>query len=225
MPPRGGPALPDRRPKNGRRIRKLRLLALVVVLGLLSSASFLFGLMTAIAGQLPAVRPRAPAEDRARRGYMYDRHGELLTVLRGRESRVILTSSQINPIMKQAIVAIEDKRFYDHNGVDMRAIGRAFWADIRAQGRRAGRFDDHAAVHQELLREGQPLDRAQAERGGPRVAARAAQVEGLDPHRLPQHHLLRERRLRDRAGGDDLLPRAREPSHFAAGCATRRNPA
>ena len=32
--------------------------------------------------------------------------------------------------MKQAIVSIEDKRFYEHNGVDLHAIGRALLADI-----------------------------------------------------------------------------------------------
>ncbi len=51
-------------------------------------------------------------------------------MLRGKESRVILKSDQIAPIMKQAIVAIEDKRFYEHRGVDLRAIGRALAADI-----------------------------------------------------------------------------------------------
>jgi penicillin-binding protein 1A len=115
---------------NGRRIRKLRLFALVAVLGLLSSASFVFGLMTAIASQLPEYNP-AHQQKIAQDGYMYDRHGKLLAVLRGRESRVILPSAQIAPIMKQAIVAIEDKRFYDHRGVDLRAIGRAFWADVQ----------------------------------------------------------------------------------------------
>ena len=32
--------------------------------------------------------------------------------------------------MKQAIVAIEDRRFFEHRGVDLRAIFRAVWADI-----------------------------------------------------------------------------------------------
>jgi penicillin-binding protein 1A len=100
------------------------------VLGLLSSASFVFGLMTAIASQLPEYNP-AHQQKIAQDGYMYDRHGKLLAVLRGRESRVILPSGKIAPIMKQAIVAIEDKRFYDHRGVDLRAIGRAFWADVQ----------------------------------------------------------------------------------------------
>jgi penicillin-binding protein 1A len=120
---------PPARKKNGRRIRKLRLLALVAVLGLLSFASFTFGLITAIAGQLPQYDP-AHQRKIAHDGYIFDRNDQLLAVLRGKESRVILTSNQIAPIMKQAIVAIEDKRFYEHRGVDLRAIGRALAADI-----------------------------------------------------------------------------------------------
>jgi penicillin-binding protein 1A len=119
--------------KNGRRIRKLRLFALVAVLGLLSMASFFFGMVTAIASQIPEYDP-AHQQKIAHDGYMYDRHGHQLAVLRGRESRVLLRSEQISPVMKQAIVAIEDKRFYDHRGVDLRAIGRAFWADIQNKG-------------------------------------------------------------------------------------------
>ena len=115
--------------KNGRRIRKLRLLALVMVLGLLSTASFMFGLVTAIASQLPQYDP-AHQQKIAHDGYVYDRNGQLLAVLRGKESRVILNSDQIAPIMKQAIVSIEDKRFYEHKGVDLHAIGRALLADV-----------------------------------------------------------------------------------------------
>ena len=99
------------------------------MLGLLSFASFVFGMVTAIAGQLPQYDP-AHQQKIAHDGYIFDRNGQLLAVLRGKESRVILKSEQIAPIMKQAIVAIEDKRFYEHRGVDLRAIGRALAADI-----------------------------------------------------------------------------------------------
>ena len=46
---------------------------------------------------------------------------------------------------------------------------------------------------------------AQAPRGGARLAARAAVVEGPDPDRVPEHDLLRQRRLRRRAGLPHLL--------------------
>jgi penicillin-binding protein 1A len=124
---------PEPARKNGRRIRKLRLLALVAVLGMLSMASFTFGMVTAIASQIPELDP-AHQQKFEHDGYVYDRNGDLLAVLRGRESRVLLTSGQISPYMKQAIVAIEDKRFYEHRGVDIRAIGRALWADVQQKG-------------------------------------------------------------------------------------------
>jgi penicillin-binding protein 1A len=40
----------------------------------------------------------------------------------------------ISPWMKHAIVAIEDKRFYEHRGVDVRGMGRAVWADVTHHG-------------------------------------------------------------------------------------------
>src|SRR6185437_12162780 len=50
---------------------------------------------------------------------------------RGSQSRILLRSDQISPLMKQAIVAIEDKRFYEHRGVDVHGIMRAIWEDLR----------------------------------------------------------------------------------------------
>jgi penicillin-binding protein 1A len=100
---------------------------------MLSMASFLFGMVTAIASQIPELDP-AHQQKFEHDGYIYDGDREqphVLAVLRGSESRVLLQSDQIAPIMKQAIVAIEDKRFYEHRGVDLHAIGRAFWADVR----------------------------------------------------------------------------------------------
>jgi penicillin-binding protein 1A len=120
--------------KNGRgRIRKLRLLALLLVLGLLGSASFGFGFMTAVAKEIPRLDPSRQVA-REENSYILNFDGSRnLAVLRGGENRVIVASDDIAPVMKQAIVAVEDRRFFDHRGVDARAIARAFWADIRNQ--------------------------------------------------------------------------------------------
>jgi penicillin-binding protein 1A len=130
--------LPRRRksapPSNGkRRIRKLRLLALLLVLGLLGSASFGFGFMTAVAKEIPRLDPSRQAAQQEN-SYILDYEGNRnLAVLRGGENRVIVESDAIASVMKQAIVAVEDRRFFDHRGVDARAIARAFWADVRNQ--------------------------------------------------------------------------------------------
>ena len=117
-------------PPRQRRIRRLRLLGLVGVLLLLALSSFALGLVSAVASEIPALDP---ARQRAfeHNGYVYARDGRsILTVLRGSESRVLVDWDDIAPDMKRAIVAIEDRRFWEHRGVDLRGIARALWADI-----------------------------------------------------------------------------------------------
>ena len=119
-------------PKRGRRIRKLRLFVLALALSILAASSFTFGLVTAIAGEVPKLDPARQHHQSNTR--IYDSTGKrILAVLRGDENRVLVEYGEIAPVMKQAIVAIEDRRFFEHRGVDMRAIGRALWADVTEQ--------------------------------------------------------------------------------------------
>jgi penicillin-binding protein 1A len=100
------------------------------VLGL---ASFSFGLITAVAGQIPNCDPRQVPHEVDGHIYANDNH-TILATLRGSESRILIDTDQISPIMQQAIVAVEDKRFYEHHGVDVRGIARAVWADVAHKG-------------------------------------------------------------------------------------------
>lgn len=61
---------------------------------------------------------------------IYDVHGKLIAEL-CKERRIILSSDAIPAILKQAVVAIEDERFYKHHGVDYRGIGRAFYKNLK----------------------------------------------------------------------------------------------
>lgn len=122
-------------PKNGRRrrIRKLRLLALLGVLWLLGFSAFIFGFLQAVADEIPSLDP-ARQQQVELNGYIYDSTGKtVLAVLRGSENRVLVEYDDISPWMKHAIVAIEDRRFWDHRGIDLRGIARAAWADVRRQ--------------------------------------------------------------------------------------------
>ena len=97
---------------------------------MLGLVCFTYGLVHAIAGQIPQLDPAHRHVER--NGYIYAGDGKtILAVLRGDQARVIVSSDQIAPIMKQAIVAIEDRRFYEHRGIDMRGMVRAVWADVR----------------------------------------------------------------------------------------------
>ncbi|HEY2937756.1 MAG TPA: PBP1A family penicillin-binding protein [Gaiellaceae bacterium] len=121
-------------PKRRRRIRKLRLLVLLAVLGVLGLVSFTYGMITAIASQIPALEP-ARQQHLQVNGIIYASDGHrVLAILRGSQSRVLVETGEIAPIMRQAIVAIEDKRFYEHRGIDVRGMARALWADITQRG-------------------------------------------------------------------------------------------
>ena len=127
------PAPVPLRRHGGRRIRKLRLLALIAVLGVLSLASFSYGVIFAVGQQLSGLDPSRQKHEQVD-GYIYASDGRtILAVLRGSESRVLVPSSGISGWMKQAIVATEDKRFYEHRGIDLRGMARAFWNDIRGR--------------------------------------------------------------------------------------------
>jgi penicillin-binding protein 1A len=118
--------------RRRRRVRKLRLAALLGVLVVLAGLSFSFGLVRAVASEIPALDPAAQRSDID--SVVYAANGKsVLAVLRGDESRVLVGTEDIAPIMRQAIVATEDQRFFDHDGIDVRGVGRALWADVRNQ--------------------------------------------------------------------------------------------
>ncbi len=64
---------------------------------------------------------------------VFDCNGKLLMNLHAEENRLrILSSQEIPDIMKHAVVAIEDERFYQHYGIDIIGISRAMLRNIKA---------------------------------------------------------------------------------------------
>jgi penicillin-binding protein 1A len=50
------------------------------------------------------------------------------------ENRIEIPLQKIPVSLKKAIVNVEDNRFYEHSGIDIKAIFRAIWVDIRGRG-------------------------------------------------------------------------------------------
>lgn len=63
---------------------------------------------------------------------IYDRNGNLMGELSVDRSEPV-ESDQIPDLVKQAFIATEDKRFTEHNGVDLWSIGRAAVKDVMAR--------------------------------------------------------------------------------------------
>ena len=58
--------------------------------------------------------------------------------LHGEQDRVNVTLDQVPPVMVDAVLAAEDRTFFDHGGVDPLGTARALWADLRNQGSTQG---------------------------------------------------------------------------------------
>jgi penicillin-binding protein 1A len=130
--PKGGlTVLPggDEPPQAKPRLKKLRAALVILGLSVLALVSWIFGIMMAVAQDLPKLENRAQFE-RAQNSVVYDRNGNRLATLTNNEGRILVESDEIAPVMKEAVVAIEDQRFYDHRGVDFQGIARALYQDV-----------------------------------------------------------------------------------------------
>jgi membrane peptidoglycan carboxypeptidase len=67
------------------------------------------------------------------------------------ENRVVIPLSDVAPVMRQAVIAIEDSRFYQHGGIDLRGTMRAFVNNQSGQDVQGGSTLTQQYVKQVLL--------------------------------------------------------------------------
>ena len=90
---------------------------------------FVFAL-AASACDLPSLHEaRESADALPETSFIYSADGALITALHAGENRVVVRSRKIPDVVRDAVIAIEDQRFYDHSGLDVRALLRAAYID------------------------------------------------------------------------------------------------
>src|SRR4051794_33206332 len=72
------------------------------------------------------------------RSVVYAKDGSVLAVLHAEENRVPVKLSDVPGHVTKAVLDIEDNRFYEHGGVDVRSLGRALSANVSAGSVRQG---------------------------------------------------------------------------------------
>jgi penicillin-binding protein 1A len=83
------------------------------------------------AGQCPDVAELDHYQPR-QTSKLYAADGRFIAEL-GLERRTLLRIADMPPILRNAFVIVEDKRFYDHRGIDWWAVPRAIWTNLRAR--------------------------------------------------------------------------------------------
>jgi penicillin-binding protein 1A len=108
-------------------------LAIVALVG--APAAFA---VTVLAGliflPLPATIPIPKSNPAILPSVLYDRYGHQIAVLQQYDRNVPFNEADVPQVLKEAVVADEDRNFYHHGGVDLRGTLRAAYDDIRHSG-------------------------------------------------------------------------------------------
>jgi penicillin-binding protein 1A len=120
----------QRRRARARHRRRIALVAvaLVVVLGLIAAGGITGAATIGPRCDLDRLRPVEIGQN----SFVYAADGSLLGSIPAEKNRQPVTLQRISKWMRLATIAIEDRRFYEHSGIDLEGIARALAADVRA---------------------------------------------------------------------------------------------
>lgn len=117
----------------------------LVLLSILAIISFILFLLSINLGVILAKGSGTLPDIRILENYhpnqstrIFDRNNNLLANIHGDEDRVVVPLSSISTNIQRAVMAIEDNRFYQHNGVDIRGTFRAIATNARGGARQGG---------------------------------------------------------------------------------------
>ena len=121
------------------------LLVLILVAGLA-----LVGAVVGIAKGYVETAPTldlAALDEQAQTSFIYDANGNLITEYKGIENRVMVSIEAMPLYLQQAFVAVEDARFYTHDGVDLKRIVGAFVSNLTSSSTQGG-----STITQQLIK-------------------------------------------------------------------------
>ncbi|HKY12007.1 MAG TPA: transglycosylase domain-containing protein [Gaiellaceae bacterium] len=119
-----------RRRSRARHRKKLALLGAlaVVVLGLVAAGGITGAATVASRCDLDGLRPVSIGQN----SFVYAADGSLLGSIPAEKNRQPVRLSRVSKWMRLGTIAIEDRRFYEHSGIDLEGIARALAADVQA---------------------------------------------------------------------------------------------
>ena len=128
-------------------IRLSFVLALCVALVLLGAV---VGIAKAFVDTAPTLDLAAlDAQDKT--SFIYDSQGNLITDYKGTEDRIMVSIDEIPEMLQNAFIAVEDARFYEHNGVDVKRIVGALVANFTSGSTQGGSTITQQLIKQTVL--------------------------------------------------------------------------
>ncbi|HUQ62444.1 MAG TPA: transglycosylase domain-containing protein [Acidimicrobiales bacterium] len=126
-----GAGEPSRPPSSAMWWTVAGLLVLTLLAPLITTGALLWSVLYA---PLTTALPKARTGIDAQITRVYDSRGGQIATLHRFETHIPVSPGDVPKALKDAVVAVEDKRFYSHKGVDFQALIRALKADIEGGG-------------------------------------------------------------------------------------------
>jgi len=101
---------------------------------------------------------------------IYDRTGKHLLATFYKQNRVVVPLEEISPWIQKAVVAVEDKRFWDHNGVDGQGIARAMYINLTSSNSPGGSTLTQQLIKNIILQNAIQLDDYKAQKAATEVS-------------------------------------------------------
>ena len=182
----------------------LGVIAAVAVIGALVGIGWIVSVANS-APDLSKLKPKDPGENST----IYAADGTRLGVVQADILRTPIPSASIPHVMKQATVAIEDQRFYEHGGVDFEGIVRAAVKNLESDETVQGGSTLTMQLIRNLYTEDRTRTGVEGYKRKIREAKLAEELENVHPGRagknwildqVPQHRALRHRRRPEAVG-------------------------
>jgi len=121
---------PRNRRKLAGRVTLVMLLTLAVITGSLAGLTLVYSVDLPQINDLERYRPSTTTE-------LYDVKGRVIGSF-ALERREVIDYNSFAPVLRQAVISIEDKSFESHWGINVIRVAGAAWHDIRSHGRAQG---------------------------------------------------------------------------------------
>ena len=202
------------RPKGSRGRRVV--VRILQVIGIMTALGLVAGVAIVAIGYSTTKLPDPNADFNTATSFVYYNDGKAQLGTFAIQNRQPLAYKDMPDNMTEAIVAAENRTFWTDKGISIRGMARAAWVIARG-GTSAGRLDDHPAVHQDPLPELRAEAHPEVQGTLPGLQDQQAAEQGTDPRGLPQHDLLRARRVRRAGRQQGLLQHRRQEAERPAG--------
>lgn len=145
------------RPRNkrpsyvlGTIITTAKVFGLALLVFIAAGIGAVFGVANAYLGTTPDLDLEVLSES-ALTSYIYDANGDVITTYSGTENREYASLDEIPKQLQQAVIAVEDVRFYHHNGVDLKRIISSFVGNMSSSKTSGGSTITQQLIKNQLL--------------------------------------------------------------------------